>query len=342
MKKIIASFFIIFAINSLFANEILKKENHGTYIPYKMYEIVEKTKSYYKGISATNETGFYTVLCVTEKGILSNVKFHDAFMLQDNEINFAVETIEDTKFLIDEVTGIDYIKISDSTDYYAVYEEFLKEMVLEEIALKNSNLRLEDSKIFFKDEEFIIDKDQWHYSENLQIILYSKATRNYIGFLNNKAYSLMDGDELQKVLDSSLELFDDKIILSLDLTVSELIELFGEPNKMEVIEFSGNRDFDTITYEYDELFFSKYKIYEKPHTISITSKDYCFNVDNKIITCGFSKDEMDSLFRKGNLDGKDAMGNKFFYYGLTDLREIRVLYNQRNEAIQIIYGYTAP
>ena len=74
----------------------------------------------------------------------------------------------------------------------------------------------------------------------------------------------------------------------------------------------------------------------------ITSKVYCFNVDNKIITCGFSKDEMDSLFRKGNLDGKDAMGNKFFYYGLTDLREIRVLYNQRNEAIQIIYGYTAP
>ena len=51
---------------------------------------------------------------------------------------------------------------------------------------------------------------------------------------------------------------------------------------------------------------------------------------------------MDSLFRKGNLDGKDAMGNKFFYYGLTDLREIRVLYNQNFEAIQIIYGYTAP
>ena len=272
MKKTICIFsFIVFSIFSVFANELFISENLGTYIPYSMYENVEKTKSYYEGISATNETGFYTVLCVTEKGILSNVKFHDAFMLQDNEINFAVETIEDTKFLIDEVTGIDYIKISDSTDYYAAYEEFLKEMVLEEIALKNSNLRLEDSKIFFKDEEFIIDKDQWHYSENLQIILYSKATRNYIGFLNNKAYSLMDGDELQKVLDSSLELFDDKII-----------------------------------------------------------------------TCGFSKDEMDSLFRKGNLDGKDAMGNKFFYYGLTDLREIRVLYNQRNEAIQIIYGYTAP
>ena len=66
-------------------------------------------------------------------------------------------------------------------------------------------------------------------------------------------------------------------------------------------------------------------------------KDYCFNVDNKIITCGFTKDEMDSLFRKGNLDGKDAMGNKFFYYGLTDFRELRVLYNQRNEAIQINY-----
>ena len=193
--------FIIFAINSLFANEILKKENHGTYIPYKMYEIVEKTKSYYKGISATNETGFYTVLCVTEKGILSNVKFHDAFMLQDNEINFAVETIEDTKFLIDEVTGIDYIKISDSTDYYFAYDKFVEEIIISEIAKNNSKLSLEDSKIIFDGEEYKIDKDQWHYSENMQIILYSLRTKKYIGFSNNIAYFLKDGDELSKVLD---------------------------------------------------------------------------------------------------------------------------------------------
>ena len=103
--------------------------------------------------------------------------------------------------MIDKKTRIKYIKISDSTDYYFAYDKFLEEIIISEIAKNNSKLSLEDSKIIFDGEEYKIDKDQWHYSENMQIILYSLRTKKYIGFSNNIAYFLKDGDELSKVLD---------------------------------------------------------------------------------------------------------------------------------------------
>jgi hypothetical protein len=202
MKKTICIFsFIVFSIFSVFANELFISENLGTYIPYSMYENVEKTKSYYEGISASSAVDVYTVLCITEDGILSNIRFHDAYKLTDDDINFDIETIENKKFLIDKKTRIKYIKISDSTDYYFAYDKFLEEIIISEIAKNNSKLSLEDSKIIFDGEEYKIDKDQWHYSENMQIILYSLRTKKYIGFSNNIAYFLKDGDELSKVLD---------------------------------------------------------------------------------------------------------------------------------------------
>lgn len=202
MKKNICIFsFIVFSIFSVFTNELFISENLGTYIPYSIYENVEKTKSYYEGISASSAVDIYTVLCITEDGILSNIRFHDAYKLTDNDINFDIETIENKKFLIDKKTRIKYIKISDSTDYYFAYDKFLEKIIISEIAKNNSKLSLEDSKIIFDGEEYKIDKDQWHYSENMQIILYSLRTKKYIGFSNNIAYFLKDGDELSKVLD---------------------------------------------------------------------------------------------------------------------------------------------
>ena len=89
MKKIITISIILTLSAMLFAAVKVSKKNQGTYIPLSMYETVQKTKSYSEGILACSEEGMYTVLCVTENEILSNVKFHDAFKLKDSEIDFS-------------------------------------------------------------------------------------------------------------------------------------------------------------------------------------------------------------------------------------------------------------
>ena len=69
---------------------------------------------------------------------------------------------------------------------------------------------------------------------------------------------------------------------------------------------------------------------------------YQIQIDNKIITCGLSKTEIDKLFNNGTIDGHDTQGNTFYYYGLTDLRELRILYDKNHKAIRIDYGYSNP
>ena len=73
---------------------------------------------------------------------------------------------------------------------------------MKELSKKNSTIKINKSVITFESEQWEIDKDQWHYSENLQIILYSKSSRKYVGFLDNKAYSLKNGSDLKKILDN--------------------------------------------------------------------------------------------------------------------------------------------
>ena len=51
-----------------------------------------------------------------------------------------------------------------------------------------------------QNEGWKIDKDQWHYSDGIQVILYSPEEWKYIGYANEKLYLLEDGEELKKVL----------------------------------------------------------------------------------------------------------------------------------------------
>jgi len=201
MKKAFLILVILTMVCSMFAKGSSEKQEKGTYIPFAMYETVETTKSYSEGIALTSSKEYYTVLCVTENKILSDLKFHDAFQLSKDEIDFSFSSKNGKRFLTDNNTGIEYIKISDTTDYNAAYNDFLLQTVMKSLAKENPNISIKNSVITFDGKEWKIDKDQWHYSDDFQIILYSESSKEYVGFVDNKAYSLKDAEDLKKTLD---------------------------------------------------------------------------------------------------------------------------------------------
>lgn len=200
MKKVITFLTILSMVGLLFAAEEYSKKEQGTYIPLAMYETLNSVKSYGEAIEATAKNDIFTVLCVTENEILSNIKFHDAFRLKDADIDFQFSS----KNIVDKKTGEKYIKISGSTDYYSAYNDFLLKTVVKNLAKKNPSIKVKKSLITFDGKEWEIDKDQWHYSDNLQIILYCKSSNEYVGFSDNKAYTLKDSGDLKKSLDKEI------------------------------------------------------------------------------------------------------------------------------------------
>ena len=201
MKKTFLILVILTMVCSVFAKGSSENTEQGTYIPLAMYETVEATKSYSEGIALTSSKEYYTVLCVTGTEILSDLKFHDAFQLSKDEIDFSFSSKNGKRYLTDNKTGIEYIKISDSTDYNAAYNDFLLQTVMKSLAKENPNISIKNSIIIFDGKEWKIDKDQWHYSDDFQIILYSESSKEFVGFANGKAYSLKDSEDLKKVMD---------------------------------------------------------------------------------------------------------------------------------------------
>ena len=134
---------------------------------------------------------------------------------------------------------------------------------------------------------------------------------------------------------------DSKIIFTLDTQISDITEILGEPNEIKIEEFPKH-DYDSICYLYDSLNLYRYRISKGLYLTRLKSNKYQIQIDNKIITCGLSKTEIDKLFNNGTIDGHDTQGNTFYYYGLTDLRELRILYDKNHKAIRIDYGYSNP
>ena len=89
MKKTFLILVILTMVCSVFAKGSSEEKEQGTYIPLSMYETIEATKSYSEGITLTSSKEYYIVLCVTENKILSDLKFHDAFQLSKDEIDFS-------------------------------------------------------------------------------------------------------------------------------------------------------------------------------------------------------------------------------------------------------------
>lgn len=183
MKKVFNVFFFIF-LNSILctisAENLYDAKYNGTYIPEIVYNTVVETNSYYEGIKASNNTDIYTVLSLGDM-IMSNLKFHDSYAPSGLKISF--EEKSDTIILTDTKTNVTYRKISDSTDYYSAYDNFL--LVYCMLFLKNNTIDYEISngKVKIFDKEWYIDKDQWHYSEGIKLILYEKTHWTFIGIV---------------------------------------------------------------------------------------------------------------------------------------------------------------
>lgn len=135
---------------------------------------------------------------------------------------------------------------------------------------------------------------------------------------------------------------DNKIELKLNISIPDVIEILGEPKNISTEDFSYNHDFDMICYEYETCKIFSFRVSQAISKIQSVSNQILLNIDNKKISCGISKAEIDSLFKEGILDGKDSYGNRYYYYSLTKLREFDVLYNESNIAVEIIYGYSTP
>ena len=204
MKKIVLISFIFYILtSSLFSQEVYPKNFEGTFIPVDFYKKVIETASYSQSIKETKSIKFFDVLCLKNNEFVSNRKFHDRFNLKTEQINFDFITKDDVQYLLDKNTNFEYIKISDSTDYSSAYKHFLFENVL----LKNlptdfGNVNAEKDSLFIFNKEWKIDIDQYHYYNDLALIIYNYENRiTYKLGLQKKydkivLYTLKDGEDL--------------------------------------------------------------------------------------------------------------------------------------------------
>ena len=206
MKKVFVLFICLFCVNFIFAQENYPFEFEGTYIPLSFYEKILQTSSYSQSIKETKGIKFFDVLCLKNNEFWSNIKFHDGFKLKDNQINFDFLTEPTGKYLLDKGSGIKYKFISESTDYYSVYRHFLFENVL----LKNlptgfENVKAENDCLYIFNKEWKIDIDQYHYYNDLALIIYNYENRiTYKLGLQKKddkflLYTLKDGEDLAQL-----------------------------------------------------------------------------------------------------------------------------------------------
>ena len=227
MKKIVLISFIFYILtSSLFSQEVYPKNFEGTFIPVDFYNEVLKTKSYSQSIKNTNNIEFYTVVCLRNNNFWSNVKFHDGYLIK--EPNFEYFTKNEIQYLLDKNTNFEYIKISDSTDYSSAYKHFLFENVL----LKNlptdfGNVKAEKDSLFIFNKEWKIDIDQYHYYNDLALIIYNYENRN--------TYKL------------GLQKKDDKIIL-IALKDSEDLSTFPE-REILPLKFKSEKEFSSYVNE---------------------------------------------------------------------------------------------
>ena len=227
MKKIVLISFIFYILtSSLFSQELYPKNFEGTFIPVDFYKKVIETASYSQSIKNTKNIEFYTVVCLRNNNFWSNVKFHDGYLIK--EPNFEYFTKNEIEYLLDKNTNFEYIKISDSTDYSSAYKHFLFENVL----LKNlptdfGNVKAEKDSLFIFNKEWKIDIDQYHYYNDLALIIYNYESRN--------TYKL------------GLQKKDDKIIL-IALKDSEGLSTFPE-REILPLKFKSEKEFSSYVNE---------------------------------------------------------------------------------------------
>lgn len=184
MKKVFTTIAVLCISMCAFAQKKIEKNYQGTYIPASVYNKIISTESYYKGFNYALDKNAYTVFGVEEDKINSNNKFHDAFVLKNEDVEgFKFEEKNGNQYINDTKTNISYIKISNDTNYRNAYDAFIIENVLMNSSSKNTKFKIIESnnlKVIVNEIKYTIVKDQYLYSDDVDLILYSKDKGKYI------------------------------------------------------------------------------------------------------------------------------------------------------------------
>lgn len=267
-------------LTNIFTYSAYESKYIGTYIPEDFDKIIQKTHSYYDAIQATLDSKkYYTVLSLQENIVISNLKFHDQYALKPSEIDFSFTETNGKTILTSKVQNTNYIKISDSTEYYSAYSKYLLENVYSKIEIQgNSAQILENDGFKIWNKTWYIDKDQWHYTEGIKLLLYSKPEYDYLAIAEENGkdyfYIALDYEELQKVAVHKIE--------NLTFDSQKAFEKYVAENYNEGEKFYDKKEYQEAIKKYQNVmnaFMSKY-----PE--GIQAKEYYYSAYN--IACCYT------------------------------------------------------
>lgn len=214
MKKIllIVGLILWFSIIA-FTDDLYPSKYEGTYIPVVFKDILEASESYYQSINKTKGIKFYDVLCLRKNKIYSNLKFHDAFQLNDTKVDFTYLEDNNIYYIIDNQTFVQYIKISDSTDYYSAYQQYLCKTILSKnIPDGFTEIAINDIGFIYLNKVWKIDLDQYHYGDDVLLILYNDGGNGeYLALVKENhttdLYRMKYGEDLFQILDRKINTY---------------------------------------------------------------------------------------------------------------------------------------
>ena len=142
-----------------------------------------------------------------------------------------------------------------------------------------------------------------------------------------------------------------EISVSIGENMEDVVKKMGVPNRVEVLPWEYNHDWDTICYEYGNITIWFYRIVNSVNRMeaicdSNTSgeHDLLINIYNVECKVGETRSEIDrKLGKKGFPLGTHTDDHLSMYlYEFKDFLEAVFLYNQRNRLQGFSFGYVYP
>jgi hypothetical protein len=161
-------------------------EMMGTYMPAVFIGEFTRTNNYYLAMSINNSR-YYDVICINKNIVYSNLSFHDQFAINADDVKLFTFTRNNGLLELTDKNGYRYIKISDDTNYYRAYRNYVNNhffTILDRIS-QNIVKKTEDGFIF-DERRWLINLDVYNYPRD-DNFMYFNERRNgeYIGIQYN-------------------------------------------------------------------------------------------------------------------------------------------------------------
>ncbi len=142
-----------------------------------------------------------------------------------------------------------------------------------------------------------------------------------------------------------------EISVSIDENMESVVKKMGVPNRVEVLPWEYNHDWDTICYEYDEITISFYRTVNSVNRIEAicdsnasVEHGWLINIYNVECKVGETRSEIDrKLGKKGVSLGTRADDSLSMYlYEFKGFLEAVFLYDQTGRLQCVSFGYVDP